>query len=119
MLFWRRRLQPGDRVKLFGGYDMDPEWLCGKNEHTGTLIRFMPGQNPKPAAVVRLDAPLTVQGVTGEFLVLELRFVGARWKDGETVHVELCDFDPEPITWKDRRRGKWVEAHASIGIVRK
>jgi hypothetical protein len=29
------------------------------------------------------------------------------------VHVELCDFQPEAKAWQHRKRGKWVESHAS------
>ena len=119
MIFRHNKLLPGDRVRLFGGYDMDPAWLCGKNEHIGTLIRFMPGQNNEPAAVIRLDAPITVKGICGDIVVLELRYEGAIWKDQETVHIELCDFDPEPIPWKDRKQGKWIESHASYEIIKK
>ncbi len=111
------RLKPGDRVQLFGGFDMIPQWLCGKNEYTGTLVRFTPGQHQEPAAVIKLDAPITVDGVTGIIVILELRYVGATWKDSETVHIELCDFDPEMKPWKDRKQGVWVESHASYEIL--
>jgi hypothetical protein len=30
-----------------------------------------------------------------------------------TVHLELCDFEPEDRPWKTRRQGTWVESHAS------
>jgi hypothetical protein len=56
---------------------------------------------------------VTVEGTTGNIVVLELRYVGAEWKETETVHVELCDFMPEPAPSKERRHGKWVESHAT------
>ncbi len=34
-----------------------------------------------------------------EVLVLELRYVGAAWVGQGTVHVELCDFDPDDAPW--------------------
>lgn len=98
---------------------MIPQWLCGRNEHIGTVIRFMPGQNEDPAAVIKLDSPITVEGTTGDIIILELRYVGAKWKDRETVHIELCDFEPEPKPWKERKQGKWVESHASYEILKK
>ena len=73
-------MQPGTRVRLSGGYDNEPRWLDGTAGHFGTVERFIPGQNSEPAAVVRLDAPITVDGVTGSVLVLELRFKGQRWE---------------------------------------
>lgn len=103
----------GDRVRLGGGYDFELRWLAGRPGHSGVVLAFIPGQNEPPAAVVRLDAPLTVAETTGEVVVLELRYVGADWKETETVHVELCDFMPEPVASKVRRHGKWVESHAT------
>ena len=78
-------------------------------------MSFIPGQNKKPAVVAKLDHPITVENITGDIVVLELRYEGANWgKKHETVHVELCNFDPEPKEWKDRKQGLWVESHASF-----
>ena len=65
-------------------------------------------------AVVRIDAPVEANGVSGDILVMELRWVGATWKSGAVAHIELCDFEPEEKPWQDRRRGEWVESHATI-----
>jgi hypothetical protein len=106
-------LELGSRVKLSGGYDFEPTWLSGRASVTGEVAAFIPGQNDMPAAVIKLDAPITADGVTGDILVLELRYVGAVWDASGVVHVELCDFSPEAKRWQDRRQGKWVESHAS------
>lgn len=74
---------------------------------------FIPGQNEASAAVIKLDELITAGDVTGDTLVLELRYVGASWGSTETVHVELCDFTPEAKKWQERRQGKWVESHAT------
>jgi hypothetical protein len=103
-------------VAVFGGYDYEPRWLNGGPGYHGIVERFIPGQNSDPAVVVRLDAPITVDGVTGSVVVLELRYVGQQWSDKGTVHVELCDFDPPEVRWQDRRRGKWVESHATYEV---
>jgi hypothetical protein len=104
----------GQRLKLWGGYDPEPKWLAGKESHTGTVERFIPGQNREKAMVVRLESPITVDGVTGSIVILELRYVGAKWVGEGVAHIELCDFEPEDKTWKDRKRGIWVESHASF-----
>lgn len=106
-------IKPGDRVKLSGGYDMEPRWLGGAEYLLGSVHTFIPGQNSEPAAVVVLDAPIRVDGVEGRTVVLELRYVGQTWADSGTVHVELCDFEPEAVRWQDRRQGRWVESHAT------
>lgn len=104
----------GDRLKLWGGYEQEPLWLGGNVSVTGTVEKFIPGQNTEKAMVVRLDVPLSAKGVTGRIIVLELRYVGARWAGQGVAHVELCDFEPEDKPWKDRRQGVWVESHASF-----
>lgn len=103
----------GDRVRLSGGYDMEPKWLQGRDHYLGTVSRFIPGQNETPALVVELDSRVSVGGITGNVMVLELRYVGAQWAGTNYVHLELCDFEPEAKPWRDRRQGKWVESHAT------
>lgn len=110
-------LKVGDRVRLSGGYDMEPKWLAGQDYYLGTVEEFIPGQNQNQAAVVKLDNAITFDDMTGDIVVLELRYVGARWKQKETVHIELCDFMPEAASWKSRKQGKWVESHASYAKI--
>ena len=113
----KRTMNEGDRVFLSGGYDMEPLWLCGRRGHRGVIERMIPGQNDQPAALVKLDEPIEVDGVTGRYLVMELRYVGAAWNvPSATAHVELCDFVPEAKPWKNRRQGKWVESHSTIEL---
>jgi hypothetical protein len=106
-------IRPGDRLVLSGGYDMAPRWLCGQSSHSGTVVDFVPGQNDQSAVLVKLDCPIEVEGVSGEFLVLETRHVGQSWGERGVVHIELCDLEPERKRWQDRRQGKWVESHAT------
>jgi hypothetical protein len=106
-------LQIGDLVELSGGYSFEPEWLAGVASVGGSVITFIPGQNETPAAVIKLDGPISYGGMTGDILVLELRYVGASWEPSEIVHVELCDFMPEAMAWQHRGKGKWAESHAS------
>lgn len=113
----KRRLEVGHRVHLAGGYDVKPSWLAEGVGYDGEVIAFIPGQNEKPAAVVKVDSPIEVKGVRGNIVVLELRYVGADWDESETVHIELCDFMPEAKRWQDRRQGLWVESHANYKII--
>lgn len=107
------RLKIGDTLRLSGGHELEPPWYGERKERIGVVQRFIPGQNRTDAVVVALDEPIVFDGVIGQVAVLELRFVGARWGKTETVHIELCDFEPEEKTWKDRRQGKWIESHAT------
>ena len=105
-------LEPGDRVRLSGGYFPNPEWRSGKDYLEGTVVGYGPGQDDNGAAVIKLDTSITAEGVTGDVLVLELRHSGASWGGTGFVHIELCDFHPEGKPWQDRRQGKWVESGA-------
>jgi hypothetical protein len=107
-----QELRIGDRVRLGGGYDMEPKWLNGKEHYTGTVEAFIPGQNDTPAAIVELDEVAVCDDTRGSIVVLELRYVDAMWTSSEAVHVELCDFVPEAKSWNNRKQGKWVESHA-------
>ena len=109
------KLNVGDRVRVGGGYDMQPQWLGGRQYYSGTVKALIPGQNDMPAVVVVLAADAAFEDYAGKYLVqnLELRYAGATWTETGTVHVELCDFEPEARPWQDRRQGKWVESHAT------
>jgi len=113
-----RPLTVGDRVRVYGGYDMDPEWLAGGSGYTGSVAAFIPSQNDGVAAVVRFDEVIELREGSGSFAVLELGHTGATWsEDRPRLHVELCDFEPPPVRWQDRRRGAWVESHATYEIL--
>ena len=109
-------MEVGDTVKLYGGYDYEPKWLGKEDHRLATVLKFIPGQDTEPAAVVKLSQPITVDSVTGEVLVLELRHEGTKWFKKGTVHIELCNFIPEDIRWQDRKQGLWVEAAASYAV---
>ena len=74
------KLKIGDRIQIGGGYDMEPQWLNKNQHYTGVVKAFIPGQNDSPAAVVKLDEPITFEEIKGDIIVLELRYVGAKWK---------------------------------------
>jgi hypothetical protein len=113
-----KKLEQGDRIKFIGGYDPEPLYLKypPNNERIGKVIKFIPGQNEENAAVVKLDSPITAEGITGDILILELRHVGQTWHTEGPVHIELCNFMPEDTAWKERKQGLWIESHASFKI---
>ena len=114
-----RPLAPGQRVRVFGGYDTNPAWLKDDPDgYEGVVAEFIPGRNELPAVVVDLVVPLFAGGIEGGIVVLEQAWEGIPW--GQTsprVHVELCDFKPEHKRWQDRRRGAWIESHATFEVV--
>ncbi|MGO9496411.1 MAG: hypothetical protein ACLQA5_06820 [Solirubrobacteraceae bacterium] len=53
-------LTVGDRIRVSGGYDYQPDWLAGGTGYTGTVVAFIPGQNEREAAVVRFGEKLVL-----------------------------------------------------------
>jgi hypothetical protein len=115
----------GARVEVSGGYDFEPGWLAGRSKVAGVVAKWIPGQNSQPACVVMLDEPLTATGDvkgrrevrTGSFLVLETRYKGHEWEATGTVHLELCDFEPQEKPWAERPVGAWIESHATYAML--
>jgi hypothetical protein len=107
---------------------MAPAWLADHEDGcVGTVVEFIPGQNEQPAAVVELDDELVLPDgtgavqarVAGRFLVLELAHVGTDWATARPrIHVELFEDRPEARRWQDRKRGAWVESHATYETAR-
>ncbi len=123
-----RHLRPDDRIVVCGGYENAPAWLAASSGgYEGRVTRFIPGQGEQPAAVVYLNDELVLPAgagatagreVRGRYLVLELGHVGADWSTQlPRVHVELCDFEPEAKTWRDRRQGAWGKSHATYRVL--
>jgi hypothetical protein len=114
-------LQIGDKIKLSGGYDMDPPWLLGHPDgYTACVLRFIDceikGRNgdERRSAVVLFDQELEFSGLRSRFGYLLLRYVGQKWSDSEHgVHVHLAK--DEPIDRIDHSKGtsRWLESHAS------
>ena len=107
-----QELKIGDRVRLSGGYDQGSDWLGGLASISGVVTAFVPA-GEAPAAVVNLDEPFVSESVTGDWVVMQLRWVGSRWVDEGVVHVQLCDVEPERKAWAEGQHGRWVESHAS------
>ena len=114
-----RPVQIGDKIELSGGYDYDPLYLKNppSSKRSGVVVKFIKGQNEKSAAVIKLDHQISGEKITGDIVVLELRYVGQTWQEPTPVHIELCDFMPEDKTWKERKQGESVEAAATVTVV--
>jgi len=48
--------------------------------------------------------------------VLQLRYAGQQWESIGTVHIELCEMEPEDRPWEQREGGAWVESHATYRV---
>ena len=80
----------GARIRITAGDAEDLPQLPD-----GVVIAFIPGYAPhQAAALLHLDTPITVGAVTGDSVVMELRYEGAVWdREGEpgsqTVGLDL------------------------------
>jgi hypothetical protein len=122
------RLEVGDRVVVYGGYDPEPEWLVANPAgYPGRVVEFLPGQNANPAPLIELDDQLVLPAGAGP--CEERRFGDCSSSSSSLIEeptglrrllaftVELCDFRPEPKPWPDRRQGAWVESHATYRVI--
>jgi len=120
-----RGLCIGDRVRVGGGYDMDPKWLAGNpGADEGEVVGFIPILDHEPFAVVALDEELVLPNgvgpstgpVRGSFLRLHLGHVGTDWSTpSPRIHVFLFERRPDE---ESSEPGVWVESHASYAIIR-
>jgi hypothetical protein len=106
-------LTVGDSVWLWGGYDNEPLWLQGNDGYSGVVERFV-SPEARSVALVRLDSPISQQGITSSMVALSLRYADAHWEDEEVCDVTLClDVPTSPGWQKDGKTFLRVESHAS------
>ena len=109
-------LKVGDRVFVYGGYYMIPEWLNGNDGYWGSIEHFIPRADNTPVALVRLEKTITSGEVSGNRVVLSLRHTGATWRSGVNVHVLLYEVEPSLESWPREHEGKWIESAATIRL---
>jgi hypothetical protein len=106
----------GARVRIWGGYDIEPHWLAEHDARSGvlgTVVRFLAvARSVHKEAIVRLDRPLAVGDTIGDYVVLRLRDRLAHWSGGESVTIELCELEPNTRFMRHRERGVIVETAA-------
>lgn len=113
------RLKPGQRIKLFDGYDMDPPWLKGRDCYYAEVIRFFDNRIEKRtgderlSAVIQFDDEIEFEGLTGTYGVITGRWEGQRWKTSGVVHVYLLKSEIHDASEITADNSCWMESHAS------
>jgi hypothetical protein len=113
----------GDRLKVTGGYEYDPNWLKGKEGCIGTVIRFLwEGDDRRKKLVLDLGEEFTTCEFKGRYLILFLRGDEDHWEDEGVVYVVVGNSIPKDVesigVAADPKTGfKWVEAAASYKIL--
>jgi hypothetical protein len=114
-----KKLLPGDKIKLFGGYDMALPWLKGHEYYLATVLRFIDNKtegrkdDERLSAFIEFSDEVEFNGFKGKYGYLTGRWEGQRWETKGVVHVQILSseiIEHEEIT---REKSRWVESHAS------
>ena len=121
---WLRQpdMPPGTRLRLSGGYDMEPAWLKGRQSYHATLLGFLDNKardNPDESrsALIEFYEELRFEGLRGTHGVLSLRYVGQQWMPNGTVHAYLLRDKIESIDQMDEATSRHMESHASYEVL--
>jgi hypothetical protein len=115
-----KRLKVGDRIKLSGGYDMNPPWLKGGS---GYLAGFFDNDIGKRKGDERLSASIEFetemehQGFKGKYGFILGRWESQEWETSGTVHCHIATI---PITKSQditENNSVWAESHAHYEVV--
>ncbi len=112
-ILYGKKLKPGDRLYLSGGYAMNPEWLGSNQGYSASVINYLPTNGPDPNLLIQFDHPIITSEFKSDLAVLQLRWEEDSWLEAGVVHVNLLDA-ASPI---DQQQGVHVESHASYSLV--
>ncbi|MGC1374991.1 MAG: hypothetical protein WA821_02130 [Anaerolineales bacterium] len=117
-------MKTGDRVKLSGGYDMEPPWLRGGNGYFATALGFLDNNDERRAGdgglsvLIEFDEVIEFGGLSGKYGLLDLRYTNQPWEVSGPVHVTLLDHKIQSIEEKTKDSSRWMESHAVYQVVR-
>jgi len=117
------RLEPGNRIRLFGGYDMDPRWLKERACYYATVLKFFDNRIEKRkgderlSAVIEFDELVSFEGLQGKYGVILGRWEGQRWEKKGVVHVHLVDREVSDASEITKANSRWMESHASYECI--
>ena len=113
------KLLVGDRIKLFGGYDMNPSWLFGREGYTAKVLLFFDNQidgredDSSISVSIEFDEPLTLKGLTGKYGFIMGRWKDQKWENEGVVHVHITNNKITKASDITEENSRWVESHAS------
>jgi hypothetical protein len=112
------KLQVGDRIKLSGGYDMDPPWLKGGSGYYAKVIGFFDNNIDKRKGDERLSASIEFEeelehrGFSGKYGFMLGRWEGQLWETSGTVHVHISNVPINNSSDITKENSIWAESHA-------
>ncbi len=117
------RLQAGDRIKLFGGYDMYPLWLQDRTHYFATVLGFFDNEiegrdgDLRLSATIEFEEEIEFKGLTGKFGFIMGRWEGQQWLRTGVVHVHLSSIKIVKAGQITEENSRWMESHASYEAV--
>jgi hypothetical protein len=114
-----KRLEPGDRIYLSGGYDYDPRWH--KPDGSGyyaTVLRFIDNKIEKRigderlSVIIEFDEILDFDGLRGKYGLIMGRWQGQKWTPEGVAHLHLLAKDIMDISEFSQQTSRWLESHA-------
>jgi hypothetical protein len=117
------KLKPKDKIKLYGGYDMNPPWLKDRECHFATVLRFIDNKIEKRknderlSAVIEFDNEFEFNGLKGKFGIIMGRWEGQKWETKGVVHVYLLEYEIMAKDEMTQENSRWVESHASYETI--
>ena len=119
-----KRLKVGDRIKVSGGYDMDPPWLKGGSGYIAVVTGFFDNNIEKRegdsaiSASIEFENEVEYKGINGKYGFLLGRYEGQTWdaeNHGEHVHISSVPINSN--TDIKEELSVWAESHASYKII--
>jgi hypothetical protein len=116
-------MKAGDRVRLSGGYHMEPQWLQGGNGYLATVLGFLENEiegrhtDGQLSALIEFDQALEFESLIGKYGLLDLRYVDQTWERSGPTHVYLLTKPISSIVEKTSESSRWMESHAFYEIV--
>lgn len=113
------RLKIGDRIRITGGYDMNPPWLNGGSGYDGVVTGFFENEIQKRhgdsaiSVAIEFDNEIECKGVKAKYGYLLTRYADQIWEsENHGIHVYLSKLpisNSADILSKDLI---WAESHA-------
>ena len=113
----------GDRIRLFGGYDMEPQWLQGRNEYFANVLSYLDNNDERRSvagqvsALIEFDESIEFAGISGKYGLVDLRYSNQSWENSGPVHVTLLKDKIDTINEKIKESSRWMESHAFYEVV--
>jgi hypothetical protein len=115
-----KRLKVGDRIKITGGYDMDPPWLKGGTGYIAIVIGFFDNHIEKRqgdsavAVTIEFEEEIEHKGFKGKYGFLLGRYADQKWiAENHGIHVHISKTPIEKSSDISKGNSVWAESHAS------